>query len=102
MPFDIHTVEVVDGSNNTFPDKVVVAILSGVANLAGGGAGTAVTTAVAFVNQELPPTYNVQVTPNQAAMASVTAKTANGFNVTLTPLATITLAAGTFDVLVTA
>jgi hypothetical protein len=108
MPFDLHTVEVLDlasGSTGTSiqnQDKVVVGVQSAVANLIGGGAGQSVVTAVVFAN-ELPASYAVHVTPNQDATAFVTAKTSVGFNVTLFPrLAANTLAAGTFDVLVVA
>jgi hypothetical protein len=74
-----------------------------VANLIGGGAGQSIVTAVAFAAPMPDATYSVQVTPHQDAVAFVTAKTVSGFNVTLTPrLAADTLAAGTFDVLVTA
>ena len=79
----------------------------GVANAAGSGAGDAVTvsTLSAFFadsqgNGWLPANYSVLVTPNQACSASVSAKTATGFTVTLTPASGVTLAAGTFDVLV--
>lgn len=105
MPFDLHTVEVVDGSTLQNPDRLIVAAMYAVANVAGGSAGAAVTTAVAFAS-ELPTAYGVQVTPSQACAVSVTSKTSTGFNVVLTPGApagtNATLAAGTFDVLVTA
>lgn len=108
MPFDMHTVEVVDnasgqsGNSLQNQDRVVIAALSGVANVVGGGAGLSVVTAVAFAN-ELPANYGVQVTANQDAVAFVSGKTSTGFNVTLNPrLAANTLAVGTFDVLVVA
>lgn len=98
MAFDIHTVSVVPGSTTVWSDRVVLAVLPGVANLAGGSAGVAVTTAVAL---SLPATYTVHVTPGQDATAYVTAKTTTGFNVVLAPrLAASTLASGTFDVIV--
>jgi len=65
-----------------------------------GSNGAAVSTPVSFPAGALPPNYAVHVTPSQAAMASVSAKISSGFSVTLTPLSTVTLAAGVFDVLV--
>ena len=99
MPIPIHAIEFADGGAPSLSDKAVAAVLVGVANAAGGGAGAAVTTAVSFGSQ-LPPNYTVHVTPSQPAMVSVTGKTSTGFNVVLTPLATVTLSAGTFDVIV--
>jgi hypothetical protein len=74
-------------------------------NPAGGGAGSAVTVAVAFPpvlgNPVLPPNYAVNVSPSQAATTRVSGKTNTGFNVILTPvLASTTLAAGTFDIVI--
>jgi hypothetical protein len=96
-----HSVSILGGSDSSRNDGLVVAIKNDVANLIGGSAGAAVTTAVAFTG--LPPAYNVQVTPHQDAAAHVINKTAAGFDVVLRPrLAADTLAASTFDVLVTA
>jgi len=59
--------------------------------------------AVAFAAGALPASYAVVVCPNQDATVCVSNKTSTGFNVTLTPrLATATLAAGLFDVVVIA
>jgi hypothetical protein len=101
MSFDLHTVDVKLGSTGlAMQDRLMVGMLTGVANVAGSGAGASVVTAVAF-SGKLPATYNVQVNPNQDAVAYVSGKTTSGFNVTLNPrLATNTLAAGTFDVMV--
>lgn len=96
----IHTVSVPDGSALAQQDRVLIGAKVAVANGAGGGAGAAVVVAVSFIGAQLPAAYAVQVTPSQACMVSVSAKTASGFNVTLTPIATVTLGAGTFDVLV--
>jgi hypothetical protein len=102
MPFPMKVVEVQDGSNNLWTDRVLVGIQVGVANEAGSGSDS-VTVAVGFEN--LPcnasgvGTYGVLVTPSQACAVSVSDKTWEGFNVTLTPLSG-TLAAGTFDVFV--
>ena len=79
----------------------MLGILNNVANLAGFGAGNPVTTAVSFPTlTPLPPNYSVKITPSQACLVSVTNKTWNGFNVTLTLPSGVTLAAGTFDVMV--
>lgn len=98
MGLPIHTIDVVPGSSPTAqPDRVIFAILPGVANVAGSGAGAAVVTAVGGL--QLPANYTVEVTPNQDAVPFVSGKTQSGFNVTLNPrLAANTLAAGTFDV----
>jgi hypothetical protein len=100
MPLDYHTVQIADGSTPTsFTDRIQVAFLPGVANVAGAGEGDAVTIAISGL--VLPASYNVQVEPSQPAITSVSAKTFGGFAVTLTPpTASITLAAGTIDVMV--
>jgi hypothetical protein len=94
-----HATAVLDGSNVSSTDSIGTARLANLANPAGGSAGAAVVVAVAA--KGLPPVYAVNVTPGQDATAFVSAKTPNGFNVTLTPrLAATTLAAGIFDVTV--
>jgi len=96
-----HAIELKKGSSNASNDSLIVGNQPNIANIAGAGAGLTVVTAVAFAN--LPANYSVLITPNQDATAFVSSKTANGFNVTLTPrLAANTLAAGTFDVMVLA
>jgi hypothetical protein len=102
MPLDIHTVEVPDGAQMAMPDRMLTGYQYGIANASGGTAGTAVTTAVSgFVN--LPANYFVDVDVSQPCTANVTGKTSTGFNVVLTPNpATATLAAGTFNVRVSA
>jgi hypothetical protein len=104
MGFDLHTVEVLNGSTTSQEDRVITGVLPGLTNAAGGSAGAAVTTAVTLpAGTFLPPTYGVQVTASQACFVSVTGKTQSGFNVVLTPVTSeATLAAGTFDVLITA
>jgi len=98
MAFDLHTVEVKDGSDLNDSDRLGLYMLSGVATAAGGGAGTAVTTAVSV---SLPATYHVFATSNLAVTINVTSKTQSGFNVVITPvLAATTLGAGTLDILV--
>lgn len=99
MPIQNHTTEHFDGSAPLRLDRNLRAVKVGITNGAGGGAGAAVTVAVAFTG--LPAAYGVLVAPNQDATAFVSSKTATGFNVTLTPrLAASTLASGTFDVFV--
>lgn len=102
MPIDMHTVETVDGSTPTNrTDRVQVAFLPQVANVAGAAAGDTVT--VAIGNLVLPSVYNVQVTPGSGVAASVlqSSKTNTGFSVVLTPLSSsVTVAAGAIDVMV--
>jgi hypothetical protein len=86
---------------------ITIARQFSVANASGGSNGVAVTTAVSFVDRYgvglLPAAnYVVQVMPSQACFPTVTNKTATGFNVVLTPLPTVTLGIGTFDVTVIA
>ena len=103
MPHPVHTVVVPDGAMQGLanPGQLVIGVLKGIANVVGGGAGLAVTTAITGL--KLPASYTVLVQPNQDATAFVTSKTATGFSVTLTPrLAANTLAAGTFDVVIVA
>lgn len=101
MGFDTHTVSAPDGAKPQLNDRAILGSIIGVANGVGGGAGAAVTVAVGGL--KLPPKYAVVVNPGQDATWFVSAKTATGFNVTLTPrLAASTLAAGTFDVVITA
>jgi hypothetical protein len=85
----------------------IVFSVPNVANGAGSGDGDAVTVSSladfftdAFGTGLLPSIYSVQVAPNQACWPSVTNKTISGFDVVLTPASGVTLAAGTFDVLV--
>lgn len=98
----VHSVEMIDGSKQSRQDRLLVGMQSGVANLAGGGAGASVVTAVSFAGKpNLPANYTVVVNPGQDATWFVSGKTATGFNVTLNPrLAANTLAAGAFDVAV--
>lgn len=100
MPIPMHVAEVADGSNNSWADRLIVGIQSGVANVAGAGEGDTVATTVTF-DSDLPANYAVQVTPSQAAFVSVGTKKNRSFVVTLTPpLSTDTIAVGTFDVIV--
>jgi hypothetical protein len=92
------------GANGYEP---VVAAIFNVANAAGSGAGNPVTITVSnlvdqYGNGMLPASgaYCVIASPSQACMASITTKTTSGFTLTLTPPSGVTLAAGTFDVLV--
>jgi len=86
---------------NSAAYRRVTMALNDVATAAGGGAGASVTLSVIF-NQPIPASvtsYNVQVTPNQDAVAFVTSKTNAGFTLTLNPrLASNTLSSGTNDI----
>jgi hypothetical protein len=99
MPFDLHTIESPDGSALANYDRIVIGAQSGVANIAGSGAGASATTAVSF--GALPPNYSVSISASQACFVAITDKTSTGFNVVQTPtLGSVTLAAGTFDAVV--
>lgn len=96
----LHTVIAPDGATLGNPGQITIGSFPGIANAAGSGAGAAVTTAVSVAG--LPANYSVTVNPGQDATWYVTGKTTTGFNVVLNPrLAANTLAAGTFDVVVT-
>jgi hypothetical protein len=79
---------------------------SSVTNPAGGSNGAAVVVNVSRISSDgttpgLPATYQVVATANQPnVFISVTAKTTTGFTITLTPLSTYTIAAGTIDFIV--
>lgn len=103
MGLDLHTIEVMPGSAPTQqPDRLKYWTQYAVANGAGGGAGAAVTVPVAVAAAAGLPAngnYIVDVEASQDCTAFVSAKTALGFNVTLTPrLAATTLSAGNFNV----
>jgi hypothetical protein len=83
---------------NTTGYAAYVVLAPNQANAAGGGAGTAVTTAVAIDDLPADLEYTVKITPSQACSASYSSKAATGFNVVLTPASGVTLAEGTFDV----
>jgi hypothetical protein len=85
----------------------VVATIPNVVNVAGSGAGVAVTVTISNLTDQfggglLPPNgaYTVTATPSQNCAASISAKTNSGFVLTLTPPSGVTLAAGTTDILI--
>lgn len=100
MPQPIHTIEVPEGAINGLsqPGRLLVGVLPGLANSAGGGAGASVNVVVSGL-KNLPSKYAVVVNPGQDATWYVTSKTSTGFTVVLTPrLAANTLASGSIDV----
>lgn len=100
MTLPVHTIDVLPGSQQAQPDRVLFANLNGVANAAGSGAGAAVTVAV---TGSFPAKYSVLVDPGQDATWYVSAKTETSFTVNLNPrLAANTLSAGTIDIVVLA
>ena len=103
MGLPVHTVEFVTGSAAPAQsDRLLLFIGYGIANGAGGSAGASVAVNVA-VSDPLPANYHVDVELGQDATSYVSNKTALGFTVNLQPrLAGETLAAGSFNVRVTA
>jgi hypothetical protein len=96
-----HTVAQVNGAPLYRKDVAFIGVLADVVTSAGGGAGLAVTKAITGLS--LPPTYTVNVIPDQDAVCKVTAKTQSGFTITLYPrLAANTLSAGHVDVQIVA
>lgn len=106
MALDVHTVSVLTGSSGLAQsDRLQLFNAYGIANDEGGSAGASVAVAVAVPGSPLPASgnYFVDVELSQDATAYVTAKSASGFTVNLQPrLASETLAAGTFNITVTA
>ena len=84
MSLPIRVLDMVDGSGQTFSDRLIAGLKLGVANTS-GGTGGAVTTAVSFPAGALPASYAVFVDPGQPGVfASVSSKTTSGFSVVLT------------------
>ncbi|MHB1266298.1 MAG: hypothetical protein ACYCY2_01700 [Acidithiobacillus ferriphilus] len=101
MALIYHSIKALTSAAPADSASMVVGIYNNVANAAAAAAGDSVTVALTLAG-ELPASYGVQVTPSQPCAVSV-AKSGNALTITLTPLAsTVTLAAGTIDVLVTA
>lgn len=103
MGLSLHTVEITDGSALTAkPDRLQVWSAYGLVSTIGGGAGLAVTVAVAVPKSAGLPSsgnYFIDVELSQDATYFITAKTASGFTVNILPrLAANTLAAGTINV----
>lgn len=99
MGLPVHTVELLNGSAPlSNPDRVKLAHLFAVAN-ASGAASAAVTTAVSGL--DLPANYFVDIECNQNVFVTITNKTQSGFNVVMTPLTGVAVAAGTFNVKIT-
>jgi hypothetical protein len=75
-------------------------------NIAGGSAGATVIINVSKLSGDgvtpgLPTNYYVHMTPNQPnVFASISNKTSTGFTITLTPLSTYQIIAGTVDYIV--
>ncbi|MGN6085800.1 hypothetical protein [Trinickia sp.] len=99
-----HTIESPDGATPAHQDRAILGSIPGIANVAGGGAGAAVTTTVQLpTSANLPANYGVLINPGQDATWFVSNKTFDSFQVTLTPrLAANTLAAGSFDAVIVA
>ncbi|MBI1214116.1 MAG: hypothetical protein GC190_21850 [Alphaproteobacteria bacterium] len=104
MGLPIHIMELIEGSTPLNSDRLFVGVQNQVANVAGGGADVVVSTAVAFTAGKLPPTdkYGVFISPDQNCTWWISARTTTGFTVNQKPPSGGTLAAGKFDVLVTA
>jgi hypothetical protein len=99
-----HSIAIPDGATPANEDRTIIGSIPGIANVAGGSAGAAVTTTVQLpASANLPANYGVMVNPGQDATWYVSNKTFDSFTVTMTPrLAANTLAAGTFDVVIVA
>lgn len=97
-----HCIEMLAGASLR-KDRLIAGVKQGIANIAGGGAGLSVVTAVSFPAGALPANYTVIVNPKQDATWFTSAHTSSGFSVTMFPrLAANTLASGSFDLVVLA
>lgn len=106
MSLEFHTTHLGSGSASPAKsDGISQWSAFALANVAGGSAGASVTTAVVVPAAAGLPSngnYFVDVELSVNATYAITAKTATGFNVVMTPvLSTATLGAGTFNVNVT-
>lgn len=92
MAQDIHTVEVVNGSNNARTDRLVVGVQSGVAITTGASPTQTVT-----FDYELPANYAVMINPGQTGVSwFVTEANKKSNSVTINWVGTV--AAGFFDI----
>ncbi len=101
MAQNLHTVDVIAGSDPiAFGDRLLVYMRKSLANPAGSGAGAAVVVPLGSLN--LPPNAMVFAAPSQDATCYIT-RPGGVLTVNLAPrLATSTLVAGTFDLLILA
>jgi hypothetical protein len=79
MAINKHITAVLDGSAQSFTDRVFLGEQIGIANVAGAGAGESVATVVTFV-EPLPLSYTALVQPGQAAAWFISNKTVFGFH----------------------
>jgi hypothetical protein len=100
MPLDYHSLETVDGATPTNrTDRLIVGFLPAVPNVAAAGAGDSVSLTVSGLT--LPSVFAVHALPSQPAIVSVGSKTNSGLCVNAyAPSSSITLAAGSVDILV--
>jgi hypothetical protein len=84
--------------------SMLLGVLANIANPGGGSAGASVSVPVSLVANGvglLPPVHAVVVTTSQACFTNVISKSTTGLTVVLTPTgAGVTLAAGTFDLII--
>jgi len=101
MAIDKRVVAVLDGSTAAFTDRELLGVQFGISNPAGASAGASVSVVVTFAEPLPSLGFGVWIGHHQDATAFVTNETLDGFTVTLSPrLASETLAAGTFDVMI--
>jgi hypothetical protein len=103
MGIDVRVIEQIGNTSNfARTDRIFLAAFPKTANPAASGAGASVT--IPFTGLELPANYSVIVSGlSQVCVPTVTGRTNTGFNVVLNPLSgSVTLAIGTFDVVVVA
>lgn len=98
-----HTIESPDGATPAHQDRAIIGVMPGVANLSGSAGVTVSTTVTLPASANLPANYGVLVNPGQGCGWYVDTKTFDSFVVHLVPFAnTLSVAAGAFDVLITA
>jgi hypothetical protein len=100
MAIDKRILSTLDGSTAAFTDREILGVQFGLSNPAGASAGASVSVVVTFAEPLPGLGYGVWLGMHQDATAFITNQTLDGFTVVLNPrLASETLAAGTFDVM---
>jgi hypothetical protein len=103
MGIPLHVLDIVGGTPSTQNDRLSVVAQANLPNPVGSGAGVVVSVPVVFAEKMPTANYAAFVEANQDATTWASAKTTSGFTANIQPrLATVTLAAGTFDILILA
>ena len=103
MGIPLHVVDMIGSTPSGQNDRLTAVVQANIANGAGGGAGVVVSVPVTFAEKMPTANYVAFVEANQDATTWASAKTTAGFTANIQPrLASQTLAAGSFDILIIA